>query len=73
MLSTFFLLFNYHHNAVDNHTRMHHSMSDLTSLSIGRNTTAKALDRPTLDGTTSPPENPMMAQSLSNSEDAKPR
>ena len=54
MLSTFFLLFNYHHKAVDNLTLRHHSMSsDLTSLNIGfgRNTTAKALDQPALDGT----------------------
>ena len=54
MLSTFFLLFNYHRNAVDNLTLRHHSMSsDLTSLSIvfGRNTTAKALDQAALDWT----------------------
>jgi hypothetical protein len=54
MPSTFFLLFNYHHDAVNNLTLRHHSMSsDLTSLSVvfGRNTTAKALDQPALDGT----------------------
>lgn len=54
MPSTFFLLFNYHHDAVDNLTFRNHSMSsDRTSLSVvfGRNTTAKALDQPALDGT----------------------
>lgn len=34
MLSTFFLLFNYHHNAVDNITKHHSMSSDLTSLNI---------------------------------------
>ena len=53
MLSTFFLLFNYHHNAVDNPTK-HYSMSvrahELEHL-ICRNTSAKALDQPAFDGT----------------------
>lgn len=53
MLSTFFLLFNYHYNAVDNLTLGIIRCRPTTSLSIGfgRNATAKALDQPALDGT----------------------